>query len=67
MRKTKHHVSFHQMWRGGVVLTCGAPLADGVFISRGLSFEVAVWGCARPAAAVCYEKAGVDLEGDRRA
>jgi hypothetical protein len=48
MRKTKHHVSFHQMWRGGVVLTCGAPLADGVFISRGLSFEVAVWGCGPP-------------------
>jgi hypothetical protein len=29
------------MWRDGVLLTCGAPLADGLVIGHGLSFEVA--------------------------
>jgi len=35
-----------------VLLTCGAPLADGVFIGRGLSFEVAVLGVCVPGGGV---------------
>ena len=34
-------VSSRLIWRGEVLLTCGAPLADGLVIGHGLSFEVA--------------------------
>src|SRR5580698_1284183 len=34
-------VSSRLMWRAGVLLTCGPPLADGVVIGHGLSFKVA--------------------------
>jgi hypothetical protein len=37
-------VTSRSIWRGGVLLTCRAPLADGIVIGHGLSFEVAVFG-----------------------
>src|SRR5712664_2541250 len=50
-------VSSRPIWRGWGPLTCGAPLADGVVIAHGLSFDVAVFGNRASAGAVEFGRA----------
>ena len=54
-------VSSRDIWHRGVLLACGAPLAGGVVIVRGLSFEVAVFGagCAQRPDAESFEPGAV--------